>query len=236
VLLVRALGLAGNTTIILLLLLLPVFFYALASGRLHEIRVPGGWLASFAGTARVAFRDYDMLPVRAIEVGHKFEPPSEQVLRSHPTVLQIVLGEVPREFPLPLCDYLGFLDERFATAAVRYLVVLDSDRAFVAMVPLKSIPEVRDLVTREGKCKAFVLVHWIEKKDDANLRRLRGFVWASQAVGRDWDTRACLAEMLRREIEALPVIKDRSLVGIVESARLATALVADLAKHLEGEE
>jgi predicted transcriptional regulator len=42
--------------------------------------------------------------------------------------------------------------------------------------------------------------------------------------------------MLRREIEALPVVKDRSLVGIVESARLATALVADLAKHLEGEE
>jgi hypothetical protein len=231
VVLLRALGLAGNTPIVLSLLLIPVFVYALASGRLREIHIPGGWLASFANATHVSFHDYEMVPIRAIEVREKFERPPDGVLRRHPTVLQIQLGAVPHEFPL--CEYLYFLDSRFATATVRYLVVVDSDGAFVAMAPLKSIPEVWDLVTREGECRAGLLVRWIEERDEVNLARLRGFIWASEAAGRDWDTRRCLVEMLNLGVEALPVVQDRWLVGIVESGRLATALVADLANRLE---
>ncbi len=235
ILLLNRFGLAGNAAVVLTLMLLPVVVYAVTTGRLKELRGPGGWLATFTDASLKTLRREDLLPVKfRIVVQEEFQPPPEDLLRRHPTVLLIALSSVPREFPI--CEYVGFLDSLFASASVRYLVVEDASGLFLGMAPLKSIAEVPELLTPDGECRAGVLVDWIENNEILNLGRIPGFVSEPDAARMDWDRRTCLTEMLRRGIEALPVVSQGRLMGIVESTKLTTLLVADLAEHMPAQQ
>ena len=80
------------------------------------------------------------------------------------------------------------------------------------------------------------MLEWIASggiEDLEKIKSLNGFVWSKDAVSIDWSRRQCLEEMVRRGIEAVPVVKHGKIEGIVERSQLVSSLIVDVAARLE---
>ena len=223
------LGVADDALVVTVVLLLPLFVYLAVSGKLKELRAPGGWGAVFIQTSRQPLKRPELILPKVIKVHDVYKEPTEAELRHNPNSLKVTLEEVTELFSL--CDYLYFLDNRLATGTVRYIIFVDRSENFVALLPVTSISTHPTLLTSDGQCKAFRLVEWICQRDFEKLAGLNGFVDRENAASMAWTKGDCLRQMFNRNLDALPVIKESRLLGIVERTRLLTSILVDIAAN-----
>ena len=217
----KCLHLQDNSAIALALLLLPWVVYGIVSGRVTELRGPGGLTAIFSATTRAKLIRQEVLlvqpiEVQPIEVGKEFLPPKKEQLRLYPNALKITVGN--GALKLPICEYLTYVGELLASQAVRYVIFVDASGKFVSMVPVASISKDKELIGPHGECMAGRLIEWIASRDKyrEQIGKLEGFVWSQDSASFDWSRRRCLEEMVRKGVEALPVVEHGKIEGIVE--------------------
>ena len=133
----------------------------------------------------------------------------------------------------PICEYLAYVGQNLGAETVRYVVFLDNSERFLALLPVTSISRNSELNPPEGECRAWELMEWMREKNYKELRQLNGFVATENSASMEWSKSDCLRAMFRGSLEALPVVKDTRLIGIVERTRLVTSIVVDISGRLE---
>lgn len=218
-------GLEGEA-ILVALLIIPLVVYAVASGRLEEIR-GGGIEARFARVATATVSpDSTQLPVDAMYGVEKANP------RELPAVLDRLADETA---PIGLTIVLG--KDRYTRDALRkYLIAL-------GQLPLFKFVVFVDL---EGRFEAY-MPHWLLSRllegpraaafvtalnegRIGTIRRYPGVV--RHAITTKHTNEHALREMEQQGLEAIVVVdEERRVVGIVERERVLSTMLLALSEQ-----
>ncbi len=223
------LEISKDTTIVVFIFLLPLFVYLIVSGRIIALRGPGGWALEFTQMAGKRVSNLEWISPQGILVKDGSTGPEERELRLNPNLLKVVAFAARSPF-FPICEYLFYVSQSLGTGAVKYVVFVDRSgdlEHFVGLLPLSSISRDPRLVP-EGNCNARQLLEWVDHRDCDSLDTLDGYVGIEDAADASWSKGQCLQEMRYRGLDALPVTKDRRLIGIVERTRLVEGILADV--------
>jgi len=229
----RWMGVTDSSGVLVTLLLAPALAYALVSGSLTEVAAPGGWKLKFSAGRQISQSDWigptGLSVEQILDVTSQEDPEAwASELRRQPTVLEARLDR-----PELLCEALTTITTGFGWEAIRYLVLVDRAGDFHSMLPLKSIAANEELIGPKGDCNAGILLNWVSE-EAPSLSNLRGFARRKDAVNRGWSRKECLKRMLQLEADALPILEEGGLIGIVERSALVTSIVADLPEGTEG--
>lgn len=218
-------GLEGEA-ILVALLIIPLVVYAVASGRLEELR-GGGIEARFARVATATVTpDSTQLSVEAMYGVEKANP------RQLPAVIDRLADETA---PIGLTIFLG--KDRYTRDALRkYLAALGQLRTFKFVV----------FVDLEGRFEAY-MPHWLlsqllegphsgafvtalNKGLIGTIRRYPGVV--RHAITTKHTNEHALREMERQGLEAIVVVdEERRVVGVVEREKVLSTMLLALSEQ-----
>jgi CBS domain-containing protein len=228
---VAAVKLAGvrDGTVLSVLLIIPALLYLLLSGRVSDLKGPGGLEVKLSEVARqpIPIRQGEAQGgalayerVRAVEKGRSdsFLSRVKDITPDEPVVLTLTLGSGPID-GAAAADYAKGLTQfpRF-----RFVAIVDSDGRLVSYMEERAFRHVieSDIVD------ANVLLSNIEHKNVRAIRSYPGMVLTSLTAGTN--IADGLREMERVRLDALLVTEDGHITGIVERDRLANALLLSL--------
>lgn len=231
VILLKKLGLAENSAVVVTFLILPILAYGIASGRIEELRAPGGWLARFAKTARKTISAREILPIEPLIAQKEFQEPSADDLWRHPNALKISVADSTVESTI--CNYLDFIAKNQAAVEIKYVVFVNASDEFRGLMPVAEI--VRDAKFRDedNRCVAYKLVEWVAKENSEEINALKGFIGPDDAVSQNWTRRRCIEKILDKHVDALPVVEGKKLIGFVETQQLVASMMVDVAARVE---
>jgi CBS domain-containing protein len=213
----------------------PAVLYLLLSGRVSDLKAPGGLeirLSEVAnktiplagdehGTSAIAIEG-----VRAVEKGRteSFLSRIRDITPEEPVVLTITLGSGPID-AAAAADYAKGLTQfpRF-----RFVAILDSHGKLVSYMDERAF---RHLIEADV-IDARMLLNNIEQENVGAVRAYPGMV-VSTVTPRTSIANA-LRKLERLRLNALLVTEDGVIKGIVERERLANALLLSLIEHAPG--
>lgn len=212
------------------LLLAPVLVYVILSGRIKELRAPGGLAITFAATATesvtavsetVQPSEEDMQIV-AKEGVQALERKREKLNEAQPIVMTMVLGRgryYNRE------DTLRYIDVLSQFRSFRFVVFVDDSGRFVAYTPVSSFKGILR-VPELGE-------HFIYAVNEGQMQDLFRFPGVVRETISTQSTNAeALREMTRQNLEALVVIdENRHLTGVVERKQVLSRMMLALTKE-----
>jgi CBS domain-containing protein len=217
------------------LVIVPAVLYLLLSGRVSDLKAPGGLeirLSEVAnktiplaggehGTSAIAIEG-----VRAVEKGRteSFLNRIRDITPEEPVVLTITLGSGPID-AAAAADYAKGLTQfpRF-----RFVAILDSHGKLVSYMDERAF---RHLIEADV-IDARMLLNNIEQENVGAVRAYPGMV-VSTVTPRTSIANA-LRKLERLRLNALLVTDDGVIKGIVERERLANALLLSLIEHASG--
>lgn len=217
------------------LALLPLILYGLLSGRIQRLEFAGLKVYSeFQKAINTRITKRDIIPIVPIEIEkeplrnkHDLPRLSERLLRKRPNALKLTLRKDRTKYPI--CDYIDALTE---SPTFRYVVFVDSLDDFKALIPVSSIAAN---LTTGGECEAESLINYIQepKKYHHKIRELPGLVLDYQAASPSWEKRRCLEEMHYEKNDAIPVVEEDKLVGVIEKSYLVASIIIDVSAAIK---
>lgn len=218
----------NSDAILISLLVLPIFMYLILSGRLLELRTPGGLEAKFADVASDSL-DLDTETV---------EPALDQlqmVSKGSPRELQSKLYRVDESRPLIMTLNMGrggyydrdawieYAEGMSQFQSFKFVVFLDQDNRFLAYMPSWALLQLLKMPALGNE-----FVDIVNRDDIQELRRYPGVMTGTISINaKNMDA---LREMNTRNVEALVVIdNDRKVKGVVERDRLLSRLLLAMA-------
>lgn len=211
------------------LIVVPGLLYLMLSGKIREIRGPGGWVASFAEAASKAVgtglgTDYDTLSyeeIQPIEKGRvdQLEGRLRKLDASRPIALTVVLDPHRYYDDQALSRYL---DQFGHYPSFRLVVFLDAEHRYLAHMRTDTL---KGLLLVQESAGPFMNV--LNGAEASELLKYPGV--ATDAVRVGTTNAQALQEMARRNADALVVIdEEKHLKGIVEREQLTTQMLAAL--------
>ena len=233
----------GTVLLIALVLFGPLTVFLVASGRVREFSLPGGWRVTLSAAVRADISN-DYLPTRALGPGETDLSGffvHENSWLSLPVIelsLDRLAGktEDSQKYGTSICVLASRLRSSGKAGYVRYVVVLD-DQRFFSLVPLQSVSldDESEEVDGDGTgwCRMRDFVETIKKNpNNPSLRAIPGYFSGDDAPTPSAERTAVLDQMRCLRVDGLPVVSgDRRLVGIVERGRLTQNVIVDLAKR-----
>jgi CBS domain-containing protein len=210
------------------LLFIPVLVYVVISGRLKELKGPGGLEARFSEAAAQAIKPVSEtiepsvaeMQIVAKEGLRALQRKKPDIDETRPIVMTMVLGKGPYYDWHAVTQYMNFLAQY---RNFKFVVFLDDKERFVAYMAswafrgLLSLPELADEfinVINEGRLQDLYRYPGVEKETistkSSNVEALR--------------------QMTTHNLEALVVIdEDRRLKGVVEREQVISKIMLTLA-------
>lgn len=211
------------------LLLIPVLIYTIVSGRLKELKGPGGLEAKFAESAAESISSQsetieasiDEMQIVEKEGARTLEKKREELNEAVPIVMTVVLGRHDYYRRLALLHYIEML---YQFRNFKFIVFVDKNSRFVAYMPswsLKGLLKMDELgdelvnIINEGRADKLFLYPGVIKETISNK--------SSNAEA--------LREMTKQNLEALVVIdENRHLKGVVEREQILSKMMLALTK------
>ena len=213
-------------SVLVSLLLLPLLVYVILSGKIQELKAPGGIEAKFSGLANQS--------VSAASESVKPETDELQsVLKDSSMALDVKTQELDGSKPILMLMDLG--NGRYDTeAALKYIEVLSQFRNFKFVVFLDkrkrfigymSAWAVKGLLQKRELGDEFIDA--VNRGLSAELTRYPGF--ETQTITTSWTNANALQEMVRKNVEALVVIDgNRHIEGVVEREQILSLMMLSL--------
>ena len=207
------------------LLVLPFIVYAVLSGRLLEVKGPGGWEAKFAQVADAPVEHASTaLPLERLQVVAKGGPQAlenvrAQVDESDPIVLTLSVGK--RYQPAALRRHLDTLSH---FRHFKFVVLLDEQEHVVAYAPQWVVRSILDDGVLGRRFIEDVMTRAV-----GDLLRFPGIV--RKTISEKAANADALAQMEELNLEALVVTgEDGRLSGIVEREQVLSKMILALAR------
>lgn len=208
------------------LLLLPLLVYVILSGRIQELKAPGGLEAKFRTLAN-----------ESISPGSEtIRPEPEElqaVIKENPMVLEQKVQELDDWKPILMLMQIGS-NSYSPEAAMKYLDTLSKFRNFRFVVFLDhrkrlvghmSAWSVRALLQKAQLGSEFIDA--INRGLSAELMRYPGF--ETDAITKTCSNANALREMVRRNVDALLVVNEKKqLEGVVEREQIISLMMLSL--------
>jgi CBS domain-containing protein len=210
------------------LLLLPIVVYVIVSGRLGELKAPGGLEAKFVtasgatveGVAETIEPSEDDMVVIEKAGASALQSRLTNLDESRPIVLKLTLGREGNYDRRIWRDYMEALSQY---RAFKFVLFLNSDGKFVAYAPSWVILQILRMELGHE------LVEIINTGAIDRLRLYPGIV--TQTISTTASNIEALKEMTIRNVEALVVIDDqRKVRGIVERDQIISKLMLAMAR------
>jgi CBS domain-containing protein len=212
------------------LLFAPILVYVILSGRLKEIRAPGGLEAKFADAAeRVvdpaaatieAAMEPNEMAILAKATLSELKRALPRIDESKPITLTITLDSRMHYDQWALLEYVRTLSQ---FRSFKFVVILDREGRFVAYMPSWAM---RQIVERDALGSEFVEALNQDRVNE--LRRYPGVV--TQTISTSATNIEAIQEMTNQNLEALVVVDDdRRLRGVVEREQVLSKLLLALA-------
>ena len=223
-----ALNIEGDAVFVSLLLA-PMFVYMIISGRLKELRVPGGLEAKFVYVAKKpieatgetiegSVRDMQEVAKAGLT---ELERAMQHIDESKPIILTLVMRSPDPYQPDLLQDYLKTVSQY---RTFKFVVILDQTNRFVAYL---SVWIARRILEMEA-----LRVEFVEAINDGRVRELRRYPGVvTKTISTKTTYIQALQEMTDRSLEALVVIDENDrLRGMVEREHVLSQLMLALSK------
>lgn len=213
-----------DSSVFLAVLFVPALLFVVLSGRLTEVKAPGGWSAQFVSVTMspVQSQTERIRLTEAIEIRKAspdmLEDRLSELDQTRPIILALDLGG----HPYTRSDILNHVHnlERFRN--FRFAVFTDTEKRFAAYTPSWAL---NALLTEPGRGDDFVRAITENRIDD--LRRFPAVI--SQATSRRSSNHDALCEMRRLNLEALVVTEDDGRVaGVVERDQVIATIILSL--------
>lgn len=210
------------------LLLIPILVYVIFSGRLKEIRAPGGLEAKFVDvaeklvepTAEPIEASTEEMQIVEKEGLRELQRSLAHIDESKPITLTLTLGRRGYYDRGALLQYIKTLSQ---FRNFKFVIILDQENRFVAYLPhwmMKQILEIDSL--------GYDFVQAINDGRLQDLRHYPGVV--TKTVSTKATNIEAIREMTAQNLEALVVIdEDRRLRGVVEREQVLSKLILALA-------
>ena len=216
------------------LLILPILVYALASGRLSELRGPGGVGATFREATEASVQPRAIAadtgtvnpePVEVITKGgvESLEARLHQIKPGGPTVLTMIVG----------AGYyvrgavLQYLDRLSQFSGFELVAFINDEQALVASMPAR---DLRELLLAAGAGEDFIAM--VNQGDFERLRRYPGV--RDDAVTTRASDAAALRAMTGSDLASILVVDEqRRLVGVVDRDRIVSHMMLALSSAIE---
>ena len=235
ILLVAKVADVKDGTVLATLLLLPALLYLLLSGRVSDLKGPGGLEVQLAKVANqtIPIAGHDQggaalsyEEVRPVERGRaeSFLDRVRNITPADPVVLTLTVGSGKIDGKVA-ADYARGLTQfpRF-----RFVAVLNEDKTLISYMEESAFRHVIEADVVD----AAILLDNIENKNLGPIRGFSGMVTTTVAPG------ASIADALRtmdsERIDALLVTDQGRIKGIVERDRLANALLLTIVDRVSG--
>lgn len=222
---------------IVIILLVPLIFYLVVSEKVLEFSAPGGFQFKFAEAtmiplARITLselRNLDLIQPVPLIIHKEFGEFEETELWQNPNVLKMYVEDLT-EFS-PLCDYLyELVYKRMAAGTIRYIIFSNKvkEDKFVGMFPISNISRETGLIEPDGGCKTYELIDWVMQENVEKLYRLNGYVGLADAAKTSMSKGDCLRKMYEKNLDAIPLVHEDHLFGIIERTRLLDSVMMDI--------
>jgi hypothetical protein len=213
-------------SLLIALLLLPVVIYVILSGRIQELKAPGGLEAKFSTVANQSIS-------AASETVKPETDELQSVLKESPNVLEQKVQDLDDSKPILMLMRLG-TNSYDAEAARKYVEVLSQFRNFKFVVFLDhrkrfvgymSAWSVKSLLQKTALGDEFIDA--VNQGLAAQLMRYPGF--ETNTITTSWTNANALQEMVRKNVEALIVLDDKRLIeGVVEREQIVCLMMLSM--------
>jgi CBS domain-containing protein len=216
-----------ESSVLIVLMVLPVLVYLVGSGRLAELKAPGGIKAKFVETASESVTtvsetisyENPQIVARA-SVADLLKRKAGEIDQSRPVVVTMTIASNGQYTVEDLSDYLGIMTQfrTFTTVVFR-----DREQRFIACMEGWALKELVEL----PEANEFVAL--VNAGDQAGVLRYPGVL--RKTLSPTSTNVEALREMLANNIEALVVVdEDRKLRGVVERDQVLSRLMLSLVK------
>jgi len=208
-------------------LLIPIIVYLIFSGRLTEIRAPGGLEAKFVGTAEKSVEptvesveaSTEEMQVVAKEGLRELQRIMPHVDESKPITLTVTLGKSGYYQREPLLQYVKVLSQY---RNFKFVLFLNQENRFVAYMPSWMVKQ-----TLEMDALGNEFVHAI---NEGRVNDIRRYGAVTQTLSTKATNIQAIQEMTTRNLEALVVIDEEGrLKGVVEREQLLSKFILAMA-------
>jgi len=207
-------------------LLMPFVFYVILSGKIQELKAPGGIEAKFSTVANKSIS----------AASETVKPESEElqsILKGSTMQLEQRMQEFDDSKPIIMLLQLGtngyavtaakaYIEELSQFRNFKFVVFLDHRKRFVGYMSAWS---VKCILQKEALSDDFI--NAVNRGLTAELMRYPGF--ETQTITTTWTNVRALQEMVRKNVEALIVINDRSQIeGVIEREQIICLMMLSL--------
>jgi len=211
------------------LLLIPVLVYMVISGKLKELKGPGGLEAKFTEAASESINassetvepSIDDMQIVAKAGVHALQEQRQKLNEAKPIVMTMELGRRGYYNTEAVLEYIKNLSQ---FRNFKFVVFLDEGKRFVAYMPplafrgLLSMPEL-----------GYEFINVINEGHLQDLLRYPGVV--RETISTESTDAEALSEMSKQNLEALVVIdENRNLKGVVEREQVLSRMMLALTK------
>lgn len=216
--------------ILVSLLLAPVLVYLILSGKIKELRAPGGLAITFAETATASVTavwetvqpSEEDMQIVVKEGVQALERKRQTLNEAQPIVMTMVLGR-GRYYNTE--DTLRYIDVLSQFRNFRFVVFVDDSDRFVAYMPISSLKGILR-VPELGEH----LIYAVNEGQVQDLFRFPGVV--RETISTQSTNAEALREMTRQNLEALVVIdENRHLRGVVERKQVLSRMMLALTEQ-----
>lgn len=209
-------------------LLIPIVIWVIFSGRLKEIRAPGGLEAKFTDVAKktvepsgerieASIQDPTIVTKAGLSELQGILPGIDE---SKPIVLTLTLGKTGYYQQEALREYIKALSQR---RNFKFVVMVDQENRFAAYIPAWRLAQTLEMWERGNE-----FIQAINDGRVQDLRRYPGVV--TSTISTCATNIEALREMAAQNLEALVVIDaDRRLRGVVERQQVLSKLMLAMA-------
>lgn len=215
--------------IFITILIAPVLVYLIFSGRLTELRAPGGLEAKFVGVAEQSVEltsETIEASVNDMEIVAKggIRELQKQIRRldeSKPIILTLTLGKQGYYRRDALLQYIETLAQYHT---FKFVVILDKENNFVAYIPSVKISQLLRLPALGDE-----FVWMVNEGNVQELQRYPGII--TKTISTDSTNLNALKEMTQQNLEALVVTgNDQKLKGVVEREQIISKLLLGISR------
>jgi len=209
--------------IFITLLLVPILVYLIASGRLTELRGPGGLELKLSNVAESAVElPSEPIKTSVSDVDRVTKMGPEDLYRridfldeTKPITFSLTLGRIRYSKEA----VLQYMDTLLQYRTFKFVVLLDDEDNFVAYIPSRTM---FNLLKMEDTGDQF-----IQSINEGNVLKLQKYPGViTKALSIQASNVDALREMTERNLEALVVIdKDQKIKGVVEREQIVNKLL-----------
>lgn len=216
-----------NGGVLIVLLLTPVVVYLVVSGRIGELRGPGGLEAKFLSVARQPIQfaerrvEASVQPVQLTARGSSAELPRKlaELDPFEPVILTVTLGQQYNRL-----DWLRYVEALLGHPSFKMAVLLDRQKRFIAYMTIPSIREILANAALGGE-----LIQRIAAGSVEEIRLFRSV--QTETISPESTAIDALRKLKASEADFLLVVdKDRKIQGIVDQEDIVSQIILDLAE------